>query len=167
MATRKDGAVLRQLNTLFNLGAIRELTDGQLLERFATGRGKAAELAFAGLCVEASRRNGTARSPAPQLADPHDRQDAFQATFLVLVKKARACGFGTRSVPGSIKWPFARRPAASIGGCPAAQARATSGRACGGPRRKRKGDPTLREEQLLHEEIDRVPDRYRDSDRSL
>jgi len=44
--TRKDGAVLRQLSTLFNVGAIRELTDGQLLERFSTSRGEAAELAF-------------------------------------------------------------------------------------------------------------------------
>jgi HlyD family secretion protein len=47
--TRKDGAVLRQLSTLFNVGAIRELTDGQLLERFSTSRGEAAELAFEAL----------------------------------------------------------------------------------------------------------------------
>ena len=47
MAIGKDGAVVRQLRTLFSVGAIRELTDGQLLERFATSRGEAAELAFA------------------------------------------------------------------------------------------------------------------------
>ena len=47
MAIGKDGAVRRQLRTLFNVGAVRELTDGQLLERFATERGEAAELAFA------------------------------------------------------------------------------------------------------------------------
>jgi HlyD family secretion protein len=88
VTTRKDRAVLRQLNTLFNIGAIRELTDGQLLERFATGRGEAAELAFAAL-VE---RHGAMvlRVCRAQLADPHDTQDAFQATFLILVKKARA-----------------------------------------------------------------------------
>jgi hypothetical protein len=83
VTTRKDGTVLRQLNTLFSLGAIRELNDGQLLERFATGRSEAAELAFAAL-VE---RHGAMvqRVCRAQLADPHDRQDAFQATFLILV----------------------------------------------------------------------------------
>ena len=87
MATTKDRALSRQLDTLFNIGAIRELTDGQLLERFARGDGEAAELAFAAL-VE---RHGAMvmRVCRAHLADPHDRQDAFQATFLVLVEKAR------------------------------------------------------------------------------
>ena len=87
MAIGKDGAVRRQLRTLFNVGTVRELTDGQLLERFATDRGEAAELAFAVL-VE---RHGpmVLRVCRGVLADPHDAQDAFQATFLVLVKRAR------------------------------------------------------------------------------
>src|SRR5947208_1159107 len=37
VAIGKDGATLRRLRALFNVGAIRELSDGQLLERFATG----------------------------------------------------------------------------------------------------------------------------------
>ena len=49
MKTKRHGAVRRQLSTLFNVGAIRELTDGQLLERFSTGRGEVAELAFEAL----------------------------------------------------------------------------------------------------------------------
>src|SRR6516164_9218675 len=83
----KDGVVLRQLRTLFNVGAVRELTDGQLLERFATDRGEVAELAFAVL-VE---RHGpmVMRVCRGVLADAHAAQDAFQATFLVLVKRAR------------------------------------------------------------------------------
>src|SRR5205085_6989931 len=74
--------------TLFNVGTIRELTDGQLLERFASDRGEAAELAFAAL-VE---RHGpmVLRVCRGVLADPDDTQDAFQATFLILVRKARA-----------------------------------------------------------------------------
>jgi len=61
------------------------MTDGQLLERFAAG-GEAAELAFAAL-VE---RHGavvlqTCRS---LLRDEHEAEDAFQATFLVLVRKS-------------------------------------------------------------------------------
>ena len=105
MGIGKDGAVRRQLRTLFNVGAIRELTDGQLLERFATDRGEAAELAFAVL-VE---RHGpmVLRVCRGVLADPHDAQDAFQATFLVLVKKARgALGAGLD------------RPLAAPGGLP-------------------------------------------------
>ena len=86
MAIGKDGAVRRQLRTLFNVGTVRELTDGQLLERFATDRGEAAELAFAVL-VE---RHGpmVMRVCLAVLGDSHDAQDAFQATFLVLVKRA-------------------------------------------------------------------------------
>ncbi len=86
MKTKRHGAVRRQLSTLFNVGAIRELTDGQLLERFSTDGGEAAELAFEAL-VE---RHGAMvlRVCRAQLADPHDTQDAFQATFLILVKKA-------------------------------------------------------------------------------
>src|SRR3954447_16606064 len=88
MATGNHRAVLGQLRTLFNAGAIRELTDGQLLERFATGPGEAGELAFAAL-VE---RHGPMvfRVCRGVLANRDDSQDAFQATFLVLVRRARA-----------------------------------------------------------------------------
>ncbi len=88
MARRSDGLVLRQVRTLFNLGVIGELTDGQLLERFATARGEAAELAFAAL-VE---RHGpmVLRIGQNVLSDPNDVEDAFQATFLVLVQRSRS-----------------------------------------------------------------------------
>ncbi len=87
MAIERNGAVLRQLRTLFSAGTVRDLTDGQLLERFATDGGDAAEQAFSAL-VE---RHGpmVLRVCRGVLVDPHDTQDAFQATFLVLVKKAR------------------------------------------------------------------------------
>ena len=82
------GALQRQLRTVFNLGAIRDLTDGQLLERFATRGGEAAELAFAAL-VE---RHGSKvlRVCRRAAGNPHDAEDAFQATFLILVKQARS-----------------------------------------------------------------------------
>ena len=44
-----DGALLRQLQTLYKLGTVTYLTDGQLLERFATDADEVAELAFAAL----------------------------------------------------------------------------------------------------------------------
>lgn len=88
MPSSQDRATLRQFRTLFHVGTTAELTDGQLMERFATGRGEAAELAF-GVLVE---RHGALVLHACRsiLIDEHDAQDAFQATFLVLVRKARS-----------------------------------------------------------------------------
>ena len=43
------GDTCRHIHTLFNVGTVGGLTDGQLLERFTTGTGEAAELAFAAL----------------------------------------------------------------------------------------------------------------------
>src|SRR5262249_13670216 len=76
----------RHLRALFDAGASTGLTDGQLLERFATRRGESAELAFAAL-VE---RHGpmVLRACRGILNDDHEAMDAFQATFLVLVRKA-------------------------------------------------------------------------------
>jgi hypothetical protein len=82
----RGGTALRHVRTLFSVGTIAALTDGQLLERFATRDGEAAELAFAAL-VE---RHGpmVLRVCRRVLADPHDAHDAFQATFLVLVRRS-------------------------------------------------------------------------------
>jgi len=88
VAIRPNGAIRRQLRTLFNLGAMGELTDGQLLERFATQDGEAAELAFAALVER--HWPMVLRVCQNTLRDPNDVQDAFQATFLVLVQKARS-----------------------------------------------------------------------------
>ena len=101
MAIGKNRAVVSQLRTLFNVGTIRELTDGQLLERFATGEGEGAELAFAALL----ERHGpmVLRVCRASLADAHDAEDAFQATFLVLVKKAR--GLWVHRLAGSLAAP--------------------------------------------------------------
>ena len=78
----------RHLRTLFALGAAGCLTDGQLLERFATLHGDPAELAFATL-VE---RHGpmVLRVARSALVDEHSAHDAFQATFLILARKARS-----------------------------------------------------------------------------
>ena len=85
---RTPSAASNALRTLFNLGVIGDLTDGQLLERFATRDGEAAELAFSAI-VE---RHGpmVLRACRSVLDDPHDAQDAFQATFLVLSRRAEA-----------------------------------------------------------------------------
>jgi RNA polymerase sigma factor (sigma-70 family) len=78
-------AVLRHLHRAALLQAGGGLTDGQLLGRFLTGRD---EDAFAALV----RRHGPMVLAVCRriLGDDHDAEDAFQATFLVLVRKAAA-----------------------------------------------------------------------------
>ena len=85
---RRDLAVLGQLRTLYNIGTISDLTDGQLLERFATDGEELAELAFSAL-VE--RHEAMVwRVCMAILRDEHEAEDAFQAIFLVLARKARS-----------------------------------------------------------------------------
>jgi RNA polymerase sigma factor (sigma-70 family) len=86
MGKGQHGAGSRHFRTLFTVGAVGGLTDGQLLERFTAQDGEAAELAFAAL-VE---RHGAMvlRVCRSVLRDPHEAHDAFQATFLVLVRRA-------------------------------------------------------------------------------
>ncbi len=81
------GSVLHSWRALFGAGPVSGLEDGPLLERFAALDGDGAETAFAALVA----RHGPMvhRVCRRLLADPHDADDAFQATFLVLARKAR------------------------------------------------------------------------------
>jgi RNA polymerase sigma factor (sigma-70 family) len=78
-------SVPRSLGTLFDIGVVGNLPDGALLERSTTGHREAAELAFHAL-VE---RHGpmVLRVCRRLLHDPNDAEDAFQATFLVLLRR--------------------------------------------------------------------------------
>ncbi len=86
MATGDRGIALRQLNALFSIGVIGGVTDAQLLEWFTSHRDETADLAFRAL-VE---RHGpmVLRVCRAMLRDAADADDAFQATFLVLVRRA-------------------------------------------------------------------------------
>jgi Sigma-70 region 2 len=88
MARDAGGTARLFLKTLFDEGVHSGLTDGQLFERFATSRGEPAELAFA-ILVE---RHGpmVLRACRGILRDDHEAMDAFQATFLILVRKGRS-----------------------------------------------------------------------------
>ncbi len=78
--------VLRHLRTLYRCGVVGSLSDEQLLDRFAAHRDETAEEAFA----ELVQRHGPMVLGACRriLGDAHDAEDAFQATFLVLARKA-------------------------------------------------------------------------------
>ena len=155
MAIGKKGAVVRQLRTLFDLGTIRELTDGQLLERFATGEREGAELAFAAL-VE---RHGpmVLRVCRAALAEAHDAEDAFQATFLVLAKKAR--GLWVRESLGPWLHQVAYRTASCVRLASARRQRHERGAS----QSRKEAYVTLHDDlaQVLHEEIERLPERFR------
>ncbi len=78
--------VLRHLRTLYRCGVVGPLSDEQLLERFLAHRDETAEEAFA----ELVQRHGPMVLGVCRrvLGDAHEAEDAFQATFLVLARKA-------------------------------------------------------------------------------
>src|SRR5437764_15085718 len=85
MTSAQTGIVLQHLRRLAETGRAAEPSDGQLLERFTAQRDEAA---FASLV----RRHGPmvlglCRSI---LRHEQDAEDAFQATFLVLARKAES-----------------------------------------------------------------------------
>ena len=88
MSAASTPSVVRQIGSLFDGGSIVGLGDRQLLERFTAHRDAAGEAAFAALV---SRHGPMVLDICVQiLADRHDAEDAFQAVFLVLARKARS-----------------------------------------------------------------------------
>ncbi len=87
----------RLFGVLLSAGAVGGLTDAELLERFVERDERAAEPAFAVL-VE---RHGplVLRVCRSVLRQEHAAEDAFQATFLVLVKKAASLRVQTSLAP--------------------------------------------------------------------
>src|SRR5216683_7419455 len=83
MATSQIGEVIQHLRRLELLRERAGLTDGQLLEGYIRRRDEAAVVALV-------RRHGPMVWGVCRrvLRNHHDAEDAFQATFLVLVRKA-------------------------------------------------------------------------------
>jgi RNA polymerase sigma factor (sigma-70 family) len=86
VAIRRKATAHHPLRTIFHAGSFAGLTDGQLLERFVTGQGEAADSAF-GAIIERHGRIVLSVCKSV-LREHHAAQDAFQATFLVLMRKA-------------------------------------------------------------------------------
>jgi RNA polymerase sigma factor (sigma-70 family) len=85
MANTPMGAALRQIQRVFDEGLLSAVSDSQLLERFVEGRDEAAFTAL----VERHGRM-VLETCRGVLRDGDAAEDAFQATFLVLVCKARS-----------------------------------------------------------------------------
>jgi RNA polymerase sigma factor (sigma-70 family) len=152
-----NGAVLKPLRTLFRTGSCAGLTDGQLLERFVRRRDEQAEAAFEALVA----RHGPMVFGVCRriLGDCHEVEDAFQATFLVLVRKARS--LRVEDSLGGWLYTVTHRIAARARD----QARARSrSEGPGVEALCERGDvpePLFDVRPLLHEEIRRLPQKYR------
>ena len=83
MSSRAAGTVMEYIRGLIGAGTASDLSDQELLARFVTQRDQCAFEAlvrrYGPLVLGVCRR---------RLWDPQDVEDAFQATFLVLVRKA-------------------------------------------------------------------------------
>src|SRR5262249_47189916 len=89
MATAQLATVLSHLRQLADVRRAEALPDAELLARFVARR---EESAFGALL----QRHGPMVLGVCRriLRDAHDAEDAFQATFLVLVRKASSIGRG-------------------------------------------------------------------------
>jgi RNA polymerase sigma factor (sigma-70 family) len=147
--------LLSGLNALSHVGVAGNLSDAQLLDRFLARGGEAAEAAFRAL---AARHGPMVLDVCSHvLRDPHDAQDAFQATFLVLA--ARAGAIRRRDAVAGWLLGVARRVALR------SRTDRARRRAC--ERRAAEMKADLRRDRTdawpeLHEEIGRLPERYRE-----
>ncbi len=156
----ESSSVDGQLNQLFHTGTVGGLTDPQLLEQFVSGDEESAALAFEAI-VE---RHGpmvlwVCRTV---LQDVHAAEDAFQATFLVLARKAQR--LGASELLGNWLYGVAARTARKARILTVRQRihdlRAASRLAVA--IEEQPYDHSHAElEQVLHEEIDRLPNPYR------
>ncbi len=155
MAIETLGAALRQINRLFADGAVTGHSDAQLLDRFLGHRDAEA---FEALVA----RHGPMVLSVCRgvLRDSRDVEDAFQATFLVLVKKA-----GTirgRDALGGWLHQVAHRVAIQANA--AAARRRTHERQAGEMAVATSTSRPVTPDELLpalHEEIARLPEKYR------
>ena len=159
MAGGTASADLRnQLNTLSEVGVVGNLSDGSLLERIVHDRDGGLGAAFTvlverhgpmvlGLCRQA-------------LGNSHDAEDAFQATFLVLARKAAS----VRKADSVASWlhgvalRVARRAKTDLARRREYERRSAEMKAMEPERAQ--GRPDSWPE--LHEEIARLPKRYRE-----
>jgi len=157
MVEREAGGILDPVGRIFREGTVAGLTDAQLLDRYATRRDAAAFEAivarYGPMVLGVCRR---------RLRDGHAAEDAFQATFLVLVRRAASI----RGLPTlgpwihGVAWRVAERARAD-----AARRRGREGAAAGEVERavaRPDLEPARRElAEVLDRELGRLPEKYR------
>jgi len=154
MASARRGAALRDIHRLFGEGTLAGLPDSRLLERYVSHRD---DLAFQSLV----QRHGAMVIGVCRrvLDDPNDADDAFQAAFLLLARKARSIWIDG-SVGGwlhRVAWRIALQVKSD-----AARHRRQEQRAA--ELAGAQETSTLSWDDagaVLHREIDRLPERYR------
>ena len=160
----QSGFLMQQIGRLFAEGTSIGSTEGELLERFVTGRD---ESAFEALVA---RHGPMVLGVCRQLLrDPNDVDDAFQATFLVLVRKAatlRRCDllgnwlYGVAYRVAVRSRSLSARRTARFGAGAAGESLADSEE-----RRGSAPNPAARMElepqPWLHHEVSHLPEKYR------
>ncbi len=160
-----SGALIQQLERLFRHGTAIGLTEGELLDRFVRSRDEAAFEAL--IARHGPMVLGVCRQ---LLRDPHDVDDAFQATFLVLVRKAGT--LRRRDLLGNWLYGVAHRVATRSRVLAAKRlARVPHGQDAidrlekddGGAVtvRDKPDEPDPEPSPWLHEEVRRLPEKYR------
>jgi RNA polymerase sigma factor (sigma-70 family) len=147
--------IFREVEVLWTTGTLTGLSDGQLLSRFAQTRDASGELAFRELV---NRHGPMVLGVCRQvLRHAHDADDAFQATFLVLVRKARSI----RPADSLAPWLY------SVAYRTAHRARATAQRYRPANEEQLADQAVVPEDvytfdlrPLLHEELARLPAKY-------
>ena len=163
MGKGQSGSSLRQLRALFAGGTATGLSDSELLSQYKARRAESAEAAIAAETAFAALvdRHGAMVWGVCRrvLGDAHEAEDAFQATFLVLVRKA-----GSVRVDGSLgRWLY------GVAHKVALRARFEAERRASGIARIPPASPDdpLGEAELsdlrsaVGEELDRLPPKYR------
>ncbi len=154
MAAKEFGAAVRQFQRLIDVGTTIGLTDDELLARFVAHRD---DTSFETL-VE---RHGpmVVSVCRGMLSDPNDAHDAFQATFLVLVRKSQSIRKGVSL--GSWLYRVAYNMAIQIDS-EAARRKRLERRAAEMPNPIETDDaPGADLVPALYEEVNRLPEKYR------
>jgi RNA polymerase sigma factor (sigma-70 family) len=160
MMGTESALIGRELERLFSLGAAGSMTDPQLIEVFLEGDERTAACAFEAIVERHGPR--VLETCRKILGDLHAAEDAFQATFLVLARKAG--GLKGRELLGNWLHGVAVRTARKARSQAAKQrAREREIAACraGIVEKTRNEASTDEVNQVLHEEIGRLPKEYR------
>jgi RNA polymerase sigma factor (sigma-70 family) len=159
--SRFNGAVLHQFERLLRQGTVAGSSEAELLERYVTHRDDAAFEAL--MTRHGPMVLGVCRQ---LLQDPNDVDDAFQATFLVLVRKAgslRRCDllgnwlYGVAYRVATRARVMASRRTDRV----AAFQRHAAGECEPADNRISKDWPDFELKPRLHEEVNRLPEKYR------